>query len=47
MLVLKGLFGGSLKKGEVFLFTVGVSLLTVTFLCLQSLKAFIRRTFPL
>ena len=33
--------------GEVFLLTVGAFLLTVKLLCLQSLKALIRRTFPL
>ena len=36
------------KKGEAFLLTVGgVLLLTVKLLCLQSLEALIRRTFPL
>ena len=30
-----------------FLLTVGAFLLTVKLLCLQSLKALIRRTFPL
>ena len=30
-----------------FLLIVGAFLLTVNLLCLQSLKAFIRRTFPL
>ena len=35
------------KKGEVFLLTVGGFLLTVELLCLQSLKALMRRTFPL
>ena len=35
------------KKGEAFLLTVGAFLLTVKLLCLQSLKALIRRTFPL
>ena len=34
-------------KGEAFLLTVGAFLLTVKLLCLQSLKALIRRTFPL
>ena len=33
--------------GEVFLLAVGVFLLTVELLCLQSLKALMRRTFPL
>ena len=33
--------------GEVFLLTVGAFLLTVERLCLQSLKALIRLTFPL
>ena len=33
--------------GEAFLLTVGAILLTVELLCLQSLKALIRRTFPL
>ena len=33
--------------GAAFLLTVGVFLLTVKRLCLQSLKALIRRTFPL
>ena len=33
--------------GSFFLLTVGASLLTVKLLCLQSLKALIRRTFPL
>ena len=32
--------------GEAFLLTVGACLLTVKLLCLQSLKALIRRTFP-
>ena len=35
------------SKGEAFLLTVGAFLLTVKLLCLQSLKALIRRTFPL
>ena len=35
------------EKGEAFLLTVGASLLTVKLLCLQSLKALIRYTFPL
>ena len=33
--------------GKLLLLTVGASLLTVKLLCLQSLKALIRRTFPL
>ena len=33
--------------GEAYLLTVGASLLTVKLLGLQSLKALIRRTFPL
>ena len=33
--------------GEVFLLTVGAFLLTVKLLCLQSLKALIKHTFPL
>ena len=33
--------------GEAFLLTVGAFLLTVKLLCLQSLKALMRRTFPL
>ena len=33
--------------GEAFLLTVGAFLLTVKLLCLQSLKALIRGTFPL
>ena len=33
--------------GEAFLLTVGALLLTVKLLCLQSLNALIRRTFPL
>ena len=33
--------------GEAFLLTVGAFLLTVKLLCLQSLMALIRRTFPL
>ena len=32
---------------RLFLLTVGASLLTVELLCLQSLKALLRRTFPL
>ena len=35
------------KKGEAFLLTVRASLLTVKPLCLQPLKALVRRTFPL
>ena len=35
------------NMGEAFLLTVGAFLLTVKLLCLQSLKALIRRTFPL
>ena len=35
------------KRGEIFLLTVGAFLLTVKLLGLQSLKALIRRTFPL
>ena len=35
------------ERGEAFLLTVGAFLLTVRLLCLQSLKARIRRTFPL
>ena len=38
---------GAKKTGEAFLLTVGAFLLTVKLLCLQSLKALIRRTFPL
>ena len=34
-------------NGEAHLLTVGAFLLTVELLCLQSLKALIRRTFPL
>ena len=34
-------------KGEAFLLTVEALLLTVKLLCLQSLKALIRCTFPL
>ena len=37
----------SFEKEEAFLLTVGVVLLTVKLLGLQSLKALIRRTFPL
>ena len=37
----------TLNTGEVFLLTVEAFLLTVKLLCLQSLKALIRRTFPL
>ena len=40
-----GLIG--LETGEAFLLTGGASLLTVKLLCLQSLKALFRRTFPL
>ena len=36
-----------LREGGAFLLTVGAFLLTVELLCLQSLKALIRRTFPL
>ena len=36
-----------MKRGKLFLLTVGAFLLTVKLLCLQSLKALIRRTFPL
>ena len=36
-----------LETEEVFLLTVGAFLLTVKLLCLQSLKALIRHTFPL
>ena len=46
-LVLKGTFEGVLKRGKVFLLTIGAVLLTVKLLCLQSLKALVRRTFPL
>ena len=35
------------KIGEVFLLTVGASLLTVELLCLQSVEAFLSGTFPL
>ena len=35
------------SRGEAFLLTVGAFLLTAKLLCLQSLKALIRRTFPL
>ena len=35
------------SAGEAFLLIVGAFLLTVKLLCLQSLKALIRRTFPL
>ena len=35
------------RRGEAFLLTVGASLLAVELLCSQSLKALIRRTFPL
>ena len=38
---------GKMTSGEVFLLTVGVFLLTVKLLGLQSLKALIRCTFPL
>ena len=34
-------------QGEAFLLTVGAFLLTAELLCLQSLKALIRRTLPL
>ena len=44
----KALQGNTLKnKGEASLLTVGAFLLTVKLLCLQSLKAPIRRAFPL
>ena len=36
-----------LSRGEAFLLAVGAFLLTVELLCLQPLKALIRRTFPL
>ena len=36
-----------IRKGEAFLLTAGVFLLTVKFLRLQSLKALFRRTLPL
>ena len=39
--------GGKGVSGEAFLLTVGAFFLTVKLLCLQSLKALIRRTFPL
>ena len=39
--------GSLFVMGEAFLLTVGAILLTVELLCLQSLKALIRRTFPL
>ena len=46
--VLSSLFSCCLSSsGEAFSLTVGASLLTVKRLCLQSLKALIRRTFPL
>ena len=35
------------SRGEAFLLTVGAFLLTVKLLCLQSVKALIRRIFPL
>ena len=35
------------SAGKAFLLTVGAFLLTVELLCLQSLKALIRRSFPL
>ena len=38
---------GPAERGEAFLLTVGAFLLTVKLLCLQSLKALLRRTFPL
>ena len=37
----------SLRMGEAFLLRVGAFLLTVKLLCLQSLKARLRRTLPL
>ena len=40
-------FGNQFGEGEAFLLTVGAFLLTVKLLCLQSLKALIRYTFPL
>ena len=49
-MVFQGLGGGGVHKiwwGKPFLLTVGAFLLTVKLLCLQSLKALIRRTFPL
>ena len=39
-------FRSQIFAGEVFLLTVGAFLLTVELLCLQSLKALFRRTFP-
>ena len=38
---------GSEKKGEAFLLTVGVFLLTVELLSLQSVEVLLRHTFPL
>ena len=38
--------GGEYSLGEACLLTVGAFLLTLKLLCLQSLKALIRRTFP-
>ena len=43
----KGFPNPKIFMGEAFLLTVGAFLLTVKLLCLQSLKALIRRTFPL
>ena len=49
--LLRQFFGNNLakqkNKGEAFLLTVRAFFLTVKLLCLQSLKALIRRTFPL
>ena len=44
---LKGFIGKRFFGGKLFLLTVGAFLLTVKLLRLQSLKALIRRTFPL
>ena len=44
---LRGFQRGVFLRGEAFLLTVRAFLLTVKLLCLQSLKALIRRTFPL
>ena len=43
----ENLVSGDSNRGEAFLLTVGAFLLTVKLLCLQSLKALVRRTFPL